>query len=111
MTARTRSHRRRSPVAITIATLLVVMLAVVTVLVRGPAIERDIEQRTTMAIAVQSIAFGSFEIEVDGRDVTLSGRIAEEHADYLRELIEGLQGVRSVTIDPGSIAPSTVEGA
>ncbi|NIR38965.1 MAG: hypothetical protein GWN73_25105, partial [Actinobacteria bacterium] len=83
MTERDHRNRRRSRTAAAIGSALVAVIIAVTAAVRVPAIERDIEQRSMLAIMVQSVAFGSFEIEVDGRDVFLSGSIAEEHADYL----------------------------
>jgi OOP family OmpA-OmpF porin len=104
MTTQIVSRRRRTRVTVAVGILLLGALAVVTVVLRTPAIEEDIEARTMLWIAAQSFETGVTGAVADGRDVTLVGQVPTEHADYFRERIGSLRGVRSVTFETAPLA-------
>ena len=81
-----------------VGSVLLIALIVVTILLRGPAIETDIENRSELAVAIQSVAIGEVRAEADGRDVTLYGTVREEQVDYITAFIDDLWGVGTVTL-------------
>jgi OOP family OmpA-OmpF porin len=104
MTTQIESRRRRTGATVAVGILLLGALAVATVVLRTPAIEEDIEARTMSWIAAQSFETGVTGAVSDGRDVTLVGQVPAEHADYFRERIGSLRGVRSVTFETAPLA-------
>lgn len=98
-------HRRRrlSRLAVVAAVVLLVALAAITIALRVPAIERDIERRAADAYLDQDRSGVPVIVTAEGRDVTIAGDLAADDLPVVEELVADLWGVGRVTFDRGPL--------
>lgn len=75
--------------------LLLAGLAFLCINFRGPQIQQDIAERSASVLQAEGLT--GVHVDVDGRDVTLSGKLPDKGAlESAVALIEGVEGVRTV---------------
>lgn len=90
-------RRRRVGVVLPIVVTVLGLGAAVTgqYLVVLPAVERDLQDRTTTAL--RDAGYGGLQARVDGRDAVLEGTLpSSQDVDRAVEVVQGVDGVRAV---------------
>jgi OOP family OmpA-OmpF porin len=87
---------RRTAILVALGSLFV--LTWLTVATRYAVIETDLAERTAQVLS--SYAISGVDIDVDGRDVYLSGVLSPKLApSYVSEIVGGTWGIRRVSVD------------